>query len=159
MVESLDRLGIRMDKYKTSEMGRALKAVYHGKLTVKGAIKLAQREITAVFPEKGAAPEQDRDDGVVGMRIGTCPLCGADIVRGRYGYSCSAYKSGCKFRIGNYICGRVIPVSAAQSLLSNGKTPLLRGFVSKAGKPFDAALRLNGEKVVFDFPAKSNPTA
>lgn len=155
LVESLDRLGIRMDKYKTSEMGRALKAVYHGKLTVKGAIELAQREIAAVFPEKGAAPEQDRDDGVVGMRIGACPLCGADIVRGRYGYSCAAYKSGCKFSIGNYICGRVIPVSAAQSLLSDGTTPLLRGFVSKAGKPFDAALRLEGERVVFDFSAKS----
>lgn len=151
LVESLDRMGIRMDKFKTSEMGRALKAVYHDKLTVKGAIGLAQEKIVEVFPIPNPDPSQDTDDGVVGQVVGSCPICGRDVVRGRYGYGCSGYKQGCTFRFGNYICGRTVPVSAAKALLSDGTTSVLVGFVSKNGKRFDAALQLRDNHVCFAF--------
>ena len=36
-------------------------------------------------------------------------------------------------------------------LLTNGKTSQIRGFISKNGKPFDAYLKLENGKVVFDF--------
>ena len=61
------------------------------------------------------------------------------------------YKEGCKFKISLEICKRIIPISAARELLENGKTTKLKGFISKNDKPFDGALKLDGDKVVFDF--------
>jgi DNA topoisomerase-3 len=40
-------------------------------------------------------------------------------------------------------------------LLTAGKTPVIKGFKSKNGKPFDAALKFDTDfKAVFDFPEK-----
>ena len=36
-------------------------------------------------------------------------------------------------------------------LLSQGRSAKMEGFISKTGKPFDAALRLEDGKAVFDF--------
>ena len=41
-------------------------------------------------------------------------------------------------------------------LLSTGKTSKIQGFVSKNGKSFDAVLKLEDGKVVFDFGAPQN---
>ena len=41
-----------MDKYKTSELGKALKQVYHDEITVDDSVKLAEDEITEVFNKK-----------------------------------------------------------------------------------------------------------
>ena len=48
-IESLDRMQISMDKYKTSDLGKALKQVYHGKITVNDSVELAKAQIRAVF--------------------------------------------------------------------------------------------------------------
>ena len=37
------------------------------------------------------------------------------------------------------------------AVLETGKTSEIQGFISKAGKPFNARLKLDGDKVVFDF--------
>jgi DNA topoisomerase-3 len=50
------------------------------------------------------------------------------------------------------ILGREIPKEQAQKLLSTGKTDLLEGFISKRGRPFSAYLKLEDEKVGFEFP-------
>ena len=34
-IEALMRMNISMDKYKTAELGKALKSVYHGRMTIK----------------------------------------------------------------------------------------------------------------------------
>lgn len=40
-------------------------------------------------------------------------------------------------------------------LLTKGKTAVIKGFKSKAGKPFDAGLKFDENyKIVFDFPKK-----
>jgi DNA topoisomerase-3 len=89
--------------------------------------------------------------GMFGDEIGVCPLCQKKVVRGRYNYGCSGYAEGCKFRIPLSLCKRPVPVTAAKALLENGKTAKLDGFVSKNGKFFSASLKLNGDKVEFDF--------
>ena len=58
---------------------------------------------------------------------------------------------GCKFSIGGLICKRVISPANVKMLLETGQTAEIRGFASKKGKPFDAVLKLEGGKVVFDF--------
>ena len=42
LVEALSRLNIIMDKYKTSQMGQALKKIYRGDITIKDGVILAQ---------------------------------------------------------------------------------------------------------------------
>ncbi|MBQ8862004.1 MAG: DNA topoisomerase III, partial [Clostridia bacterium] len=44
LIEQLSHLGISMDKYKTSELGKALKSVYRGKMSVSESVSLAQEE-------------------------------------------------------------------------------------------------------------------
>ena len=152
LIESLSRMGISMDKYKTSEMGKALKKVYHGTMTVDESVKLAEAEIAEVFKGKDAAQDGDRDIGMFMEAAGKCPACGKDVVRGKYNYGCRGYKEGCTFRVGLEICSRVIPISAVRALLADGITPTLDGFVSKrTGKSFSGKLKLEGSKVVFDF--------
>lgn len=151
LVESLARLGINMEKEKTAHLGRALKQVYRGEISVGDCVTLARNEIDEVFAPKQYSPEEDVEIGVAGDEVGTCPKCGKRVLRRRYGYGCEGYKDGCKFRISIEICKRTIPLSAAKSLLETGKTQKLKGFISKAGKPFDAVLKLEGEKTVFEF--------
>ena len=151
LIEELIRMGISMDKYKTSQLGQALKKVYRGEMPVADSVALARAEIDAVFHPAPQDPENDTDTGLYGDEVGTCPLCGGKVVKGRYGYGCLSYKEGCKFRIYATVCGRTIPISAARELLATGRTRKLSGFISKKGKPFDASLKLEEGRAVFDF--------
>lgn len=151
LIESLMYMGISMDKYKTSTLGRALKKVYHNEMTVDGAVELAKVEISEIFNEKKHTLETDTDDGFNNDEVGECPLCKGRVVKGKYGYGCLNYKEGCKFHINGVICKRVISLSNAKLLLETGKTAKIQGFTSKTGKLFDAALKLEEGKVVFDF--------
>lgn len=157
LIEALLRMNISMDKYKTSQLGKALKAVYRGEMTVEQSVGLAQIEIGEVFDSvhRESTPETDVYDGFYGDEVGTCPLCGGKVVKGRYGYGCMNYKEkNCKFTIWNTMCGRIIPLSAARDLLKTGTTAKLVGFVSpRTGRQFDARLKwdANEKKVGFEF--------
>ena len=152
MIESLMQMNINMDKYKTSQLGQALKKVYHGKIAIEDAIALTEKELTDIFSSKDVPIEIDTDNGFVGDEVGLCPICGGRIKRTKFGYGCSNYReTGCKFAIGGYILGRSISKSNVQLLLTNGRTSKIQGFTSKNGKKFDAYLKLQDGKVVFDF--------
>ena len=151
LIEQLSQMNISMDKYKTSMLGQALKRVYRGTMTIGESVKQACDEISVVFEKRDAPIELDTDTGFYGDLVGKCPLCQRDVVRGKYGYGCMGYKEGCKFRFGSFICKRPISISNARKLLAEGKTSEIQGFVSKGGKPFNARLKLEGDKVVFDF--------
>lgn len=152
MIESLMQMNINMDKYKTSQLGQALKSVYHEKMSIEDAIKLTENELKEIFSKRDVPLELDTDNGFVGDSIGPCPLCGGTIKRTKFGYGCSNYReSGCKFTIGAYILGRSISKSNVRMLLEKGRTSKIQGFTSKNGKKFDAFLKLSDGKVVFDF--------
>ena len=151
LIESLKQMQISMDKYKTSEMGKALKKVYHNEITVDDSVKLAEKEINEVFTKKEYRVEEDIDNGFYGDYIGKCPICGKDVLRNRYGYGCTGYKEGCNFRINGVMCNRVISKENAKRLLETGKTSKIKGFTSKNGKNFDAELIINNNKIEFNF--------
>ncbi|MGN1157804.1 MAG: topoisomerase C-terminal repeat-containing protein [Agathobacter sp.] len=87
-----------------------------------------------------------------------CPQCDGEIVVTTFGYGCSNYKSdktGCGFNIGD-IAGVHLTEEQVIALLSEGKTGTIRGFKSKAGKKFDAVLKLEKNEegqasIAFDF--------
>ncbi len=144
LVESLARMGIGMDKYKTAELGRALKRVYRGECSIADSTALACREIAEVF-------ENQQGDGFAGDPVGKCPLCGKEVVRTRFGYGCKGWKSGCKFGFRSPLLGKIIDLESAKKLLETGSTDIIDGFVSKKGSSFSARLKLADGKVVFDF--------
>ena len=152
LIESLEHLDIRMDKHRTSEMGRALKRVFHGEMTVQESVAMAADEIRAVFEHKECAIEDDRDIGLYGAEVGKCPLCGRPVTRGKFSYGCTGYREGCAFRVNLFIADRAVSFRNMQLFLETGRTSKIRGFISKrSNKPYDAFLRLQDGKAVFDF--------
>ncbi len=152
-IESLGRLSISMDKYKTSELGKALKKVYRGEMTVEESVHLAESEIAAVF-NKGAGGVTEIkgvDTGKYGEIVGTCPICKKNVVRGKFSYGCMGFEDGCKFRVGINICRRDVPIDEVRRLLTEGATNTINGFISKNGRYFDARLVIKDGNAVFDF--------
>ncbi len=155
-IESLGRLSISMDKYKTSELGKALKKVYHGEMSVEEAVALAESEIAQVFSRgaNGVAEIKGVDTGKYGDTVGVCPICQRSVVRGKYSYGCMGFNDGCSFRVGINICRRDIPIDEVRRLLAEGSTSTINGFISKNGRYFDARLVIKDGNAVFDFTKK-----
>ena len=154
LIEALSRMKIIMDKYKTAEMGKALKKIFRGNITVDDGVALAKEEIAQIFSRETEeiTIEADQNTGCFGDVVGKCPACGGEIMRGRYYYGCRGYKDGCPFKVGIYICDRAISVSNVKLLLEEGRTAKITGFISKrTGKTFDARLKIDNGKAVFDF--------
>ena len=152
LIESLARLGIVMDKYKTSEMGKSLKRVFRGEIKAEDSVKLAQQEIAEIFRNGGTSTVAEKiDTGSLGEIVGPCPLCGKNVIRGKAGYGCMGYKDGCEFRIGLAICKKTIPIMEIRRLLATGSTVKLSGFISKTGKTFRGKLVIKDGAVVFNF--------
>ena len=97
--------------------------------------------------------EGGKEDSVVTApaTLGNCPVCAAEVREQPRSYSCSGWKQGCKFVIWNTIAGKRISVATAKTLLAKGRTRQLKGFKSKAGKPFEARLKLVDGEVQLDF--------
>ena len=77
-----------------------------------------------------------------------CPICkNADILEKDTHYKCP----NCSFTINKVILQKVITRDIVKELCQNGRTEKIQGFISKKGKPFKAALKLEGNKIAFEF--------
>jgi DNA topoisomerase-3 len=95
--------------------------------------------------------------------IGKCPKCGGKIFESETDYICENSQSdskACKFKTGKVILQQPVSREQVVKLLTTGKSDLMAGFISKAGRPFPAYLVLdeNG-KVTFDFPPREESNA
>jgi DNA topoisomerase-3 len=105
-------------------------------------------EVRGMQGDRVAAPSRgDREP------LGTCPKCGSPVIETKKSYGCSAWKKNrCDFAIWKQVSGKRLSQSQAKQLLTNRRTPQLKGFRSKAGKPYAAALKLDEDhKVRLDF--------
>ncbi len=59
------------------------------------------------------------------------------------------------FRVGRIMCQKAITQEMAIDLVSNGKTGLIQGFISKKGRPFDAFLKMEKERIAWEFPPRA----
>ena len=57
-------------------------------------------------------------------------------------------------RLGRLLCQRPIEREQVIKLVSEGKTDVIKGFISKKGRPFDAFFERNGEKAEWKFPPR-----
>lgn len=158
MIEALQKLGIGMDKYKTAELGKALKQVYRGEISVEHSVALAAKEIKENFEHcKGIAVQKAETNNT--EIIGKCPKCGGDVEVKPKGFFCN--NKDCKFALWptmKYFDNTLkITKTKAKTLLA-GKHATF-SLKSKAGKTYDGYLKMkiNGEYVNFEpdgFPTK-----
>jgi len=90
-------------------------------------------------------------DVEAGPEVGRCPICGEAVREGRAAWSCAKGRA-CTFVIFKKVARRAVSARMVKALLTTGHTDVVKGFKSKAGKDFSAALKLDAEgKVSFDF--------
>ncbi len=82
-----------------------------------------------------------------------CPICGSRIKETEKAFGCLGYKDGCKFVLWKDVAKKKLTEKHLRQIIENGMTDVIKGFTSKAGKPFDARLKYSVEqqKMVFDF--------
>ena len=73
-----------------------------------------------------------------------CPKCGQQSV-GIYAKVAKCRHETCGFHVFREVCGILISEDNIRDLISSGRTPILKGLTSKAGKKFNARLVLNEE--------------
>lgn len=90
--------------------------------------------------------------------LGKCPKCGAQVFDGGMNYVCEKQAGSaptCDFRTGKIILQQEVAPEQVKKLLAEGKTDLLKGFISnKTNRKFEAFLILKDGKVKFDFPLR-----
>jgi DNA topoisomerase-3 len=119
---------------------------------IKGFTTTLVEEVRGKEGEKVAAPAKNGRTNGRGEPLGACPKCGAPVIETKKAYGCSAWKTGCKFAVWKTISGKRISEAQARQLLARGRTGKLKGFKSKAGKPYSAALVLDADhKVKLEF--------
>ena len=94
-------------------------------------------EISFVFPEK----EEPKESSI------SCPKCGTHMVKDTWNYTCA-----CGYKLSHVVAKKAVGETEIKKLISDGRTDLIKGFVSKNGKKFDAVLVLDKDgKVQFEF--------
>jgi DNA topoisomerase III len=69
-----------------------------------------------------------------------CPKCSkGDIVKGKNAYGCNQFAKGCTFKIPFAYAGKNLTEKQIESLLTKGRTPLIKGFEHK-GESFEGRI-------------------
>ena len=95
--------------------------------------------------------------------VGICPKCKARVFENGMNYVCEKSVSAertCDFKTGAIILQQAIDRTQVAKLLAEGKTDLLKGFMSKkTGRKFEAFLKLDAGKVGFEFAPRAKKGA
>lgn len=152
LIELLKKIGLKTltSPSMTGEWEYKLKLMESGKLD-RDVFMDGIKELTSQIVEKIKAYRHEQQNVEQEDLCVTCPVCKAPSLRATMdAFSCRT--PDCKFVVRRGISGREITREEATELVTKGHTPVLEGFISRFGKPFDAALKLDEKKkVVFSF--------
>ena len=96
-------------------------------------------ELLSLFPEQKSYP------------VYRCPKCGQQSV-GIYAKVAKCRHETCGFHVFREVCGILLSEDNIRDLISSGRTPILKGLTSKAGKKFNARLVLKDDyTTIFEF--------
>ena len=99
-------------------------------------------ELLSLFPEQKSYP------------VYRCPKCGQQSV-GIYAKVAKCRHETCGFHVFREVCGILLSEDNIRDLISSGRTPILKGLTSKAGKKFNARLVLGEDYITsFEFENK-----
>jgi DNA topoisomerase-3 len=84
--------------------------------------------------------------------IALCPSCKKGMIVSSKGYyNCTEYANGCKQSFPAVFLKKRLTAKQIEYLCTKGKTPVIKGFVSKNGKKFNAKLLLEDGKLKMEF--------
>ena len=127
----------------------ALAAIEAGKMPsdkfsqgINSYVSTICEELLSLTPEQKSYP------------VYRCPKCGQQSV-GIYAKVAKCRNEGCGFHVFREVCGILLSEDNIHDLISSGRTPILKGLTSKAGKKFNARLVLGEDHVTsFEFENK-----
>ncbi|MFJ7954293.1 DNA topoisomerase [Lysinibacillus sp. NPDC096418] len=138
----------------TADWEKALKDIEKGTMKGEEFIMTIEKEVTDIN-EKITENIETTEFKAKDEDAPICPKCkqGRVINKGQV-YGCSQYKeTGCDFSIFKTIAKKSLSEKQVHELIEKGETGIIKGFKSKADKPFAAILKLNAEgKIDFIFP-------
>ena len=120
------------------------------------SVRLGNNRIEFIFA--GSTDDLDIEAIKSGPSLGTSPMDQTQVYETPAGYMSASALDGDEkkgLKIGKIILSREITPDHIRQLLTQGKTELITGFISKKKRPFDAYLLLakNG-KISFEFPPR-----
>lgn len=155
-IETLEDLSLLMEKEKTALIGKSLKQVYRGEITLVDAVNLSQQEIINLFNKskdkeiKQAPMTFNLDKSKI---LCKCPKCNNYIGIYDYGYRCnyspcglSLYKDNALFKTLN----KTITNKVAKEIFTKGEITY-DDLVSKKGTTYKATLKANFESKYVSF--------
>ena len=122
-------------------------------------------KVNFVFENNEEQMSEELEQAKNAPTIATCPVCQSDVKQTERAYVCSQHKKisegSCSFRITRKLLDKEIPLEEFQKLVSEKKTGLIKGFVSRRTKrPFDANLILKDDGGIgFEFPPRKKKSA
>ena len=127
----------------------ALAAIEAGKMPserfsqgINSYVSTICEELLSLTPEQKSYP------------VYRCPKCGQQSV-GIYAKVVKCRNKDCNFHVFRKVCGTLLSEGNIRDLLTTGRTPILNGLTSKAGKKFNARLVLNEDYTTsFEFENK-----
>ena len=121
----------------------ALAAIEAGKMPVdkfsqgiNSYVSTICEELLSLTPEQKSYP------------VYRCPKCGQQSV-GIYAKVAKCRHETCGFHVFREVCGTHLSEDNIRDLISSGRTPTLKGLISKAGKKFNARLVLGEDYITF----------
>ncbi|HEY5912350.1 MAG TPA: DNA topoisomerase III [Verrucomicrobiae bacterium] len=105
-------------------------------------------DMTRRIVDRAKLFEHDTIPGDFGVLKVACPKCGGEVHERYKAFQCVK----CDFSVWKIISGRLFENHEIEQLINEKQIGPLQGFRSRAGKPFAAVIKLNGEnKTEFDF--------
>lgn len=122
------------------------------------SVHLKNNKVDFIFPD--STSDLDIDAIKQGTVLGASPIDKSPVFETPSGYMSASALDGDEkkgLKISKIILAKEISPDNIRQLLTDGKTELIKGFISKRKKPFDAYLLLskNG-KITFDFPPRKS---
>jgi DNA topoisomerase-3 len=120
------------------------------------SVHLHNNKVEFLFAE--ATDQLDIDAITSTEPLGLSPIDQSPVYETPAGYMSSSALHGDEkkgLKISKIILAKPIPPEAMKAMLRDGKTPLIKGFISKKRRPFDAYLVLDGSgRISFEFPPR-----
>ncbi|MGB4776480.1 MAG: DNA topoisomerase [Daejeonella sp.] len=130
----------------TGQWEQKLEEIRAGKFPANGFMRGIYdytKLITGDLLSIGSSSAKSLNEAINSQKTG-CPKCKKGYIFQQPKFAgCTEFKdSKCDFKIWKTIAGKAISESQVNNLIEKGKTATIKGFMSKAGKTFDAALKL-----------------